>query len=66
MQPKPEPNHTHPHRTPQPGVAGYKRSAHTKTHIPTPQLGEAGCSRNPSSKTHTHTAHPSQEWRDRS
>ena len=30
-QPKPEPKHTHPHRTPQPGVAGYKRSAHTST-----------------------------------
>ena len=33
-QPKPKPKHTHPHRTPQPGVAGYKRSAHTKTHTP--------------------------------
>ena len=31
-QPKPEPKHTHPHRRPQPGVAGYKRSAHTNTH----------------------------------
>ena len=31
-QPKPEPKHTHPRRTPQPGVAGYKRSAHTSTH----------------------------------
>ena len=34
MQPEPEPNHTHPHRTPQPGVAGYKRSAHTSAHTP--------------------------------
>ena len=33
-QPDPEPNHTHPHRTPQPGVAGYKRSAHTSAHTP--------------------------------
>ena len=31
-QPKPEPKHTHPHRTSQPGVAGYKQSAHTNTH----------------------------------
>ena len=35
-QPKPEPKHTDPQRTPKPGVAGYKRSAHTSTH--TPQL----------------------------
>ena len=33
-QPKPEPKHTHPHRTSQPGVAGYKQSAHTSTHTP--------------------------------
>ena len=33
-QPKPEPNHTHPRRTPQPGVAGCKRSAHTSRHKP--------------------------------
>ena len=31
-QPKPEPKHTHPHRAPQPGVAGCKQSAHTSTH----------------------------------
>ena len=31
-QPKPEPKHTHPRRTPQPGVAGCKRSAHTSRH----------------------------------
>ena len=33
-QPEPKPNHTYPHRTPQPGVAGYKRSAHTSAHTP--------------------------------
>ena len=33
-QPKPEPKHTRPHRTPQPGVAGYKQSAHTSTQTP--------------------------------
>ena len=31
-QPKPEPKHTHPRRTPRPGVAGCKRSAHTSRH----------------------------------
>ena len=31
---KPEPKHTHAHCTPEPGVAGYKQSAHTHTHTP--------------------------------
>ena len=31
-QPKHEPKHTHPQGAPQPGVAGWKRSAHTSTH----------------------------------
>ena len=33
-QPKPEPMRPDPHRTPQPGLAGYKRSTHTNTHTP--------------------------------
>ena len=33
-RPRPEPKHKHPHRTPQPGVAGYKRSAHGSAHTP--------------------------------
>ena len=33
-QRKPELKHTHSRRTPQAGVAGYKRSAHTNTHRP--------------------------------
>ena len=66
-QTKPEPKHTHPHRTPQPEVAGWEQSAHTNTHGPkTPQPGVAERSRNPSSNTHTLTAHPSQEWQGRS
>ena len=32
-QPKPKPKHTHKHRTPQPGMAGNRRRAHTNTHI---------------------------------
>ena len=31
-QPKPQLKRTHPHRTAQPGVVGYRRSAHTNTH----------------------------------
>ena len=34
MQLKPEHKHTHPHRTPQPGVAGYRQSTHKDTHTP--------------------------------
>ena len=34
MQPKLEPKHIHPHHTPQPGVAGYKRSGHRNSHTP--------------------------------
>ena len=62
-QPKPEPKHTHPGQTRQPGVAGYKKSAHENTHTPTSRPGVAGHSRNPSPSRHIHTAHPSQEWR---
>ena len=58
-QPKTEPQHTHAQRTPQPGVAGYKRSGHTSTHrAQKPQPGVAERSRNPSRSTHTHTTHP--------
>ena len=43
-QPKPEPKHTHPRCTPQPGVAGHKRREHRNMHTPTSQPGVAGCS----------------------
>ena len=33
-QPQPEPKSTHQHRTPQPGVAGCRRRAHTNAHRP--------------------------------
>ena len=61
-QPKPEPKHTHPHCTPQPGEVGYKRSAHTNTHTPKAQAGIEGRSQNRSPHIHTYTAVPSQEW----
>ena len=59
-QPKSGPKHIHPHRTPQPGVAGYKRSAHM--HTPTPHPGVAGRSRSRSPSVPTWTAHSSQAW----
>ena len=63
MQPKPEPKYTHPHRTAQPGVAGYNCSAHTNTHTPQYPSRDWRGSRNPSPSTHTPSAHPNQEWR---
>ena len=43
VQPQPGPQQTHPHRTPEPGTAGSRRSAHTATHIPQPKPGQEGC-----------------------
>ena len=58
-QPQPEPKHTHPHRTAQPRVAGYKQSAHTSTHTPQhPSQKWRGAS-----QAHTQTGHRRQEWR---
>ena len=37
MQPRRQPKHTHPHRTPEPRTAGYIGSAHTTTHPPEPR-----------------------------
>ena len=56
-QPKPEPKHTHPRRTTQPGVAGYKRSAHRSTHTPRHASQEwRGAAKTPV-QAHTHTPH---------
>ena len=53
-QPKPEPKHTHPRRTSQPGLAGYRRSAHTNTHThPNTPASIGGAEPKPNSK-HTH------------
>ena len=54
---EPKPNHTHPHRTPQPGVAGYKRSAHTSAHTPQHPSQERGRNPNPTT-TQTQTQAP--------
>ena len=35
-QPKPGPQHARPHRTPEPGTAGCRRSAHRATYVPKP------------------------------
>ena len=54
-QPKPEPKQTHPHRTPQPGVAGYKRSPHTSTNTPKhPSQGWRGAAKT-RAQAYTHT-----------
>ena len=55
------PRHTH-HEC-QARIGGYRRSAHTNTHLTTPQPGMAGRSRDPNPSTHRHTAQASQEWR---
>ena len=34
VQPKPKPQHARPHRTPEPEMAGGKRSPHATTHVP--------------------------------
>ena len=54
---KPEPEHTHPQRTPQPGVAGYKRSAHTSTHIPQHPSQEWRGAAETGAQAHTPTPH---------
>ena len=52
-QPKPEPKHPQAHRTPEPGLAGYKRSALTNTHTPHPSQDRRGESQNPNPDTRT-------------
>ena len=56
-QPKPELNHTHPHRTSQPGVAGYKRRAHTSAHTPGHPSQEWRGAAETRAQTHTPTPH---------
>ena len=58
---KPERKQTHGGRTPQPGVAGYKRSAQTHAHPDIPTRS-GGAQPKPGPSTHTDIAHPSQEW----
>ena len=55
-QPKPEPEHTHPQRTPQPGVAGCKRSAHTSTQTAQHPSQEWRGAAETRAQTHTPTA----------
>ena len=59
-QPKPEPRHTSPNCTPQPGLAGYKRSAHTNTHRQTahPSQERRGTEERAHEHTHTQTPKP--------
>ena len=46
-QRKPGPEHTRPHRTPEPGAPGSRRSAHTATHVRKPEPGQVGCGSKP-------------------
>ena len=52
MQPKPQPKHTHPHRTTVPGVTGCKRSMHTAQHPSQEWRGAA------ETRAQTHTPTP--------
>ena len=56
-QPKREPKHTHPRRTPQPGVAGCKRSAHTSRHKPRHPSQEWRGAAGTRTQPHTPTPH---------
>ena len=53
-QPKPEPKHTHPHRATQPGMVGYKRSAHANTHTHTNTRARSGRPQPKPEPKHTH------------
>ena len=55
--PKSEPKYTHPERTPQPGLAGYKRSAHTNTHRPQHPSQEWRGAAETRAQAHTPTPH---------
>ena len=56
-QPIPEPKHTHPGRTPQPGVAGCKQSAHTSRHKPRHPSQEWRGAAGTRTQPHTPTPH---------
>ena len=56
-QPKAEPKYTHPHRTPQPGVAECKRSTHAGTHTAQDPRQEWWGAAETRAQTHTPTAH---------
>ena len=56
-QPKPEPRHTRPRRTPGPGVAGYKRSAHANAHTAHRTSQESWGAAETGAQVHTPTPH---------
>ena len=57
MPRKLEPRHTHPQSTPEPGVAGYKWSAHTSTHTPRHLSQERRGAGATQAQAHTSTLH---------
>ena len=56
-QPKPDPKQTHPHHTPQPGVAGYRRSTHTSTHTHPDTPAKSGGAELKAEPKHTPKSH---------
>ena len=56
-QSKPEPTRTHTHRTPQPGVAGYKRSLHMSAHTPQQPSKRGRGAAETRTRAHTPTPH---------
>ena len=64
MQPRPEPQHARPHRTPEPGTAGYGWSAHTATHTPKPQPRMVGCRPKPKPNRKHRKTQPGKEGRN--
>ena len=56
-QRKPEPKQPHPHRTPEPGEAWYKKRAHTNTHTPQHPSQEWRCAAETRAQAHTPTPH---------
>ena len=56
-QPRPEAKHTHPRRTPRPGVAGYKQSADTSTHTAQHPSQEWRGAAETGAQAHTPTPH---------
>ena len=62
-QPKPRPQHARPHRTPEPGTAGCRRSVHATTHVPYPQPRKVGWRPKPKPNRKHHKPQPAKEGR---
>ena len=61
--PKSRPENTRPHRTPEPGTAGCRQSAHATTHVPYPQPRKVGCRPKPKPNRKHRKFQPAKEGR---